>query len=98
MPAGFKYPPDLPAGVADLFLLTKYHVDYAAPKFNNGARLRGTGGYKIFSADGAAQTATIPHDWTLEQWRDLLGELLDADIRFKEGRMHEPFKDHAWRK
>lgn len=83
----------LPEGVMDLFLLTKYHVDYAAPRYHNGARVRGTGGFKIFTADGAAHTAMIPADWTLDQWRDLLGQLLDMDLRWKNGTVAELFRD-----
>jgi hypothetical protein len=94
MPAGFKYPPELPEGVAELFLLTKYHVDYAASRYDKGARVRGTDGYKIFTADGAAQSAVVPADWTLEQWRELLGQLLDMDLRWKNGTVYELFTDH----
>lgn len=89
----FMQPEGLPAGVAELFLLTKYHVDFAAPRYHNGARVRGTGGYKIFTADGAAHTGVIPADYTYENWRELLGKLLDADIRWRDGSVASVFRD-----
>lgn len=98
MQIGFKAPPGLPPGVAELFALTKYQVGYVASRYERGALVRGTGGYKIYTADGAAQTITVPADWTYEQWRDLLGQLLDMDLRRKNGTAARPFTDPLSRK
>lgn len=80
----FLNPIELPEEVAELFALTKYHVEYAAPRFDlRGVRVRGTGGYKIFSRDGAAVSGVIPVDAPVEEWREALGKVLDADIKLK---------------
>lgn len=80
MPAGFIVPPELPPDIAELFLLTKYHPDYKSPVYRNGARVRGTGGYGIFSADGACHR-TMHVMATFDDWRQALGELLDMEDR-----------------
>lgn len=88
----FMTPAELPDDVVDLFALTKYYVDYKAPRFRNGARVAGTGGYGIFSADGACHR-TMDTDSTTEDFRKALGELLDMDLRIRNGKLAELFRD-----
>lgn len=89
----FNYLPELPDGVEELFALTKYRIGYATPRFSKGARVPDTGGFKVFTADGACVSRVIPIEWTLEQWREMLGKVLDADLRWKNGTVAELFKD-----
>lgn len=69
---------DLPDGVEEMLAVTGYKADYLPPKFNNGARVKGTGGFQITDENGACM-AHIPLKSAsdFETWRTVLGAVLD---------------------
>lgn len=67
---------DLPDGVHAMLAVAGYKADYLPPKYVNGARIKGTGGFQIIDENGACM-AHLPLGATFEDWQRALGTVLD---------------------
>lgn len=66
----------LPEGVAEMLAVTGYDADYLPPRFANGARVKGTGGFQITDENGVCMLH-VPLNADFETWRTALGAVLD---------------------
>jgi len=74
--AGWVIGPPLPDGVLEMLQLVGYKADYLPPKFINGARIKGSGGFQITNNMGACM-AHVALNADFETWRTALGRVLD---------------------
>lgn len=67
---------DLPDGVHAMLAVAGYRADYLPPKYVNGARIKGTGGFQIIDEQGTCMYH-LPLGSSFDEWRIALGHVLD---------------------
>lgn len=69
---------DLPDGVEAMLAVAGYRADYLPPRFHNGYRIKGSGGFQITDENGACMThIPLKSASDFETWRTALGAVLD---------------------